>query len=148
MHPRGMATDGHYYFDAPTHADVATITDILRQGLLKGLSHHTLVDKVPTTSLRWKHIAPLPIAGPKWNLEDWTTQISPEIQVSDRMIFTYRSAYVTIDPWSVLSALSPAPRRPSRYCSHCLRRVILESHMQMQMTWSIWPQLLICSRSR
>ncbi len=35
--PRGMATDGHYYFEAPKHSDFTVIMEILRQGLLKGL---------------------------------------------------------------------------------------------------------------
>jgi hypothetical protein len=109
MRPRGMATDGHHYFDAPEHSDIAVITKILRQGLLKGLSHNTLADKVPLTPPRWKHIAPLPYAGPQWKLEKWTYHLPPDIVVSDRMTFSYRSAYVSIDPWSVLASLSPAP---------------------------------------
>lgn len=104
--PWGMV--GHYYFDAAKHSDVVAVSEILRQGLLKRLRHHALADKISLIPTRWKHIALLPRAGPRWKPEDWTYQLLPEIVISDRMTFAYMSAYVTIDPWSVLASLFPA----------------------------------------
>ena len=105
----GIVYDAGGYHEGPNHDDILSVLDTLRSGLLESLRHHQLVDQVTRHPPRWKQTTTKDRVEPKWKQPTWLQHLSPDVRVTDNMIFTYQEVSVTIDPWMVEAVQHTVP---------------------------------------